>query len=214
MRYYETVQGVNNTMKKVTRIACYCLLTIGLLATHSANESQDVAIDFVKNITNGAVAIIAKDLPDSDKRKQLTALLEQSVDTQWIAKFSMGQHWHQLSTLEQDNYVETFKHYLIGRYVPRFEDFHDAYYDIKGAELESDNSYVVHAQISTKTNETIDVAFKIHTHNNKDYKLYDVVAKGVSLLHTQRSEFASVLARKGPKFLIKKLEKRTKVATK
>ena len=139
------------------------------------------------------------------KEQQLSKLFEESVDTIWIAQFAMGQHWNDASQAQKEVFTTLHKQFLINSYVPKFRQYTNQKVVFKKIYDEGNFEYLIETEIVQENGNSIRVNYRVRENEDGKYRIYDVVAEGVSLINTQRSEFSSILSRKGVDYLIKKL---------
>ena len=72
--------------------------------------------------------------------------------------------------------------------------------------LEYQNEYLVKTEIKSENNKSFRIDYKIRKESDGSYKIFDIIAEGISMITTQRSEFGSILSRNNISFLIEKLE--------
>lgn len=171
-----------------------------------AAASQQGAKDFIKTVSEKAINIIQNSNKKDDvKQKELTKLFEDSVDTAWIGKFAMGRYWTHTTDKQKEQYLELHRQFLINSYVPKFKEYNNQKIVLKKVTEEYSKEYLVESEITQKDAPAIKVNYKVREEAGK-YKIYDVIAEGVSLITAQRSEFGSILSRKGVDYLIKQLQ--------
>ncbi len=181
-----------------------------LRADATLPDNSNEALAYVKDVSDKALSIITDSkVKEGDKTAKLSKLFEDSVDTQWIARFAMGTYWRDASDEQKNEYTKLHKQFLINSYVPKFKQYTNQKIVIKKAHLtDTDNEYMVETEIVNADGVSISVDYKVRKNNNGKYQIFDVVAEGVSLITTQRSEFGSILSRKGVDSLITQLKGR------
>lgn len=178
--------------------------------TSSAVASEDGARDFIQNISDSALGLVGNaTIADSDKEKRLDALFQASVDTPWIAKFVLGRYWKDATNEQKTEYTELYKLFLINSYVPKFREYNNQKLNLKNVISESSTEFVVQTEIEAENGAPVRVDYKVRQ-DGRNFKIYDIVAEGVSLITTQRSEFSSILSRNGVQDLIEKLRAKVK----
>ncbi|MDA0781745.1 MAG: ABC transporter substrate-binding protein [Rickettsiales bacterium] len=186
---------------------------ITLVITFIANVAYaDVegAQKFVKELGDTTIETAkSTELSVDDKEQKLIELFEKSVDTAWIAKFVMGQYWRDMSEEKQNEYKKLYHKYLLQTYVPEFKTYTDEKLKFLSSEKEYENEYIVKTEIVSANGNAYRVDYKVRKNTDSDYKIFDVVAEGISLITTHRSEFGSIVSRKNVDFLIKKLDQKT-----
>lgn len=194
-------------LHKIKYIIAVCLIVAPL--TSGANATQEGAQSFIKNVSQQAIGMITSNKNNETlKEAQLIHLFEKSVDTKWIAKFAMGRYWNDATDLQKEQYIKLHKQFLVNSYVPKFRKYTNQKIALKKTYDEGENEYLIETEILQKEGPAIKVDYKVRKDAENKYMIYDVVAEGVSLITTQRSEFGSILSRKGVDYLIKKLKSR------
>ena len=182
-------------------------LIFNLFILTSANASAQGARNFIKEVSDKAVVLIKDDNTNElIKKQQLSKLFEDSVDTNWISKFVMGKYWRETSEAQRSVYLKLHRQFLINSYVPKFKSYTNQKILFKNFFDEGNDEYMVETEIVQNDGTAIKVDYKVRKTLEGKYKIFDVVAEGVSLITTQRSEFASILSRKGVDYLLKKLK--------
>jgi phospholipid transport system substrate-binding protein len=94
---------------------------------------------------------------------------------------------------------------LLKHYTSRFSDYSSGGFKVTNSRDDGEGEYTVSMQIiPPDSNEPVLVDYRVRK-DNGSYKIFDVIVEGVSMITTQRSEFASVLNSEGIDALIGKL---------
>ncbi|MCD6035296.1 MAG: mlaC [Rickettsiales bacterium] len=175
-------------------------------SAHAA--SAENARDFVQKLGDKTISVMAdKSLNDKEKEKELARLFVLVVDTSSMGKFALGKYWRVATPEQRENYLALYRQFLVGTYIPRFRNYTDQTFTITKAKPESNGIFIVQTEIVRKGNAPILVDYRVQA-GSKDFMITDIVAEGVSLITTQRSEFSSFIAREGLEAFIKQLESR------
>lgn len=175
-----------------------------------AFDSQEGAKNFVEKVSSDALAVITSGDSEEEKKEKLTKLFVGSVDTKWIARFAMGKYWREATEQQRNHYVEVHRKFLLNSYIPKFKQYNNQEIKILRSyvDINNPNEHIVETQIVPKDGPTINVDYKIRESDGGKYMIYDVIAEGVSLISTERSDFGSVLGRSGIDELIRMLGER------
>jgi phospholipid transport system substrate-binding protein len=194
------------------RLIRYILIVLATLAISSqAQANVNGAQAYVRTVSDNALKIIKDgNIDDKKKEQKLIALFENVVDTKWIARFVLGSNWNSATEAQKSEYVELHHKFLINSYIPKFKQYTNQKIDFKKVHEEGNLEYMVETEITQPDKAAIRVDYKVREDASGKYKIYDVVAEGVSLITTQRSDFASILSRGGLDDLIKKLRDKVK----
>ena len=181
-----------------------------LYGSKTSANSDALAVDaqkFVENISNKALKVITnKKLSDMDKEERLVNIFERSVDTKWVAKFVTGRYWREFSDEQKKEYLKSYKDFLISSYIPKFKEYTNQKILFDKSTKEDTNDYLVETRITQVNQPSIKVSYKVKRGDDGKFIVYDIIAEGVSLITTQRSEFTSILSRKNIDYLIEKLK--------
>lgn len=192
----------------LTFIMCFCLIIISNNA--SALTAQD-ARQFVDDIGNHALNVIndaAKD--ENQKHAKLRQMFSENVDIHWMGRFVLGTGWKQATEDQKKHYMQAYQQYMVAHYTANFSDYTGSKYNISDIKNEQDGEFTVAMQIKTsKELDDISAGYRLRT-DNVGFKIVDIIIEGISLVVTQRSEFASLISQKGIDGLISSLEEKTK----
>jgi phospholipid transport system substrate-binding protein len=191
---------------RLSRIFLF-LFTISLAANALSAPSADGANKFVNKVGDTTLKIVSSKSTAIQKEQELTKLFESSVDINWIATFVLGSYSHDVSPEQTAEYNELYHKFLLKSYVPKFKQYTNQKIVIINTQPESAGEFVVQTEIKTAGQPSVLVDYKVRMESGQ-YKIFDIVAEGVSLITTQRSEFGSILSRKGVGFLIEKLKEK------
>ncbi len=186
-------------------IVSLLLFTIAMANVCSAQSIDDVR-KFVQNDTERVLAVING--PDEEQDRKLTNIFEEVVDSVWMARFAIGAKWRSLDTVQQETYIKAYKAYLLKIYLPKFNQYHGEKYDINSIENLGDNQFIVHMTVlQTPPKPGIKLDYRVKCIENDCY-IRDLIAENISMVTTQRSDFAAVIHNKGFDGLIDTLNKK------
>jgi len=170
---------------------------------------------YVHKLSKNVITIISNEkYSTAQKEEKLSKMFLASVDVDWIAKFAMGRYWRKANRAQQTHYLKLYREYLVKSYVPRFREYNDQTFQINKSSSIRKNEYTVETAIIDKEGKSLLVNYKVKRLSNGRFRIFDIVAEGVSLITTHRSEFNSVLSRKGIDDLLAKLEKKVALVRK
>lgn len=174
-----------------------------------AEDSGGRAKDFINNVSARVIETIENGGDDSAKETKLTNIFVEVMDIDWIGKYTLGRYWNSLSDSEKVQYLKTYRQYLIASYVPLFKKYNGQKQFIKDEKDIGNDQYIVVTTISNDDQNTkpYNVEYRIKFNDNK-FKVRDIIAEGVSLLSTQRSDFSSIMGQGGIQELINQLNRK------
>lgn len=154
----------------------------------------------------------------------LYGLVEQTltphVDFPLIAQLVLGKHWRSADAQQRARFMTEFRTLLVRFYVgallddPRkldeLLDFSDTLIQFRPAEVESDaRKALVRAEVHMPSGQIVMVSFNMRR-KAEEWKVYDVVVEGVSLVTNYRSSFAAEVRQGGLDALIERLAARNR----
>jgi phospholipid transport system substrate-binding protein len=182
---------------------CRALMLVGLplmIAAGPVAAAPD-AIDpkataFMNQLWNRALELLNKKAPVAERQALFRDLFHRDFDTDGIARFVLGRYWRIASPDQQKEFLKQFDDYVVYVYTARLSDFEGEQFKITGARSDRDAVLVSTDVMTPGAPQPLKVDWRLIDHDGA-YKISDVIVDGVSMLVTQRSEFASVIQRHG-----------------
>ncbi len=156
-------------------------------------------------ITNPAY----KNLED---RKRINKDIEKEVYIIFdFTEFSMrtvGSRWKSFSQEQQKNFVDAFADLLFSTYLDSVDGYNGEQVQYIGETSNSSGSRVEVRNIVTIANgEKVPVFYRMLMKNG-DWRVYDVLIEGISLVKNYRSQFSDILAKDSPEELTARIRER------
>ncbi len=121
------------------------------------------------------------------------------IDYKFAAFMVLGKHFKSVPKEKMGEYISVFRQYLITTYAVAM-----GYYDNQEvifepeSNFEDQKSVTVRAVVQDPERPEIKIAFKVRKDSKtNEWKAYDMVAEGISMLNSKRSEFESILRQEG-----------------
>lgn len=193
-------------MKKLALALALFVISGSPSLASSSNTTHSPAAKYIESLGNKALTVIQEKGASKDlKQKKLADLFADNVDFAWIGKFVMGRFWRQATNDQKSRYLKNYQDFLTKNYTQRFTDYTSGGFKVTGAQDNGKSEYTVSMEISSNHNEPpVLVDYKIRK-AGAGFRVFDIIVEGVSMITTQRSEFASVLNQKGIDVLIEQL---------
>lgn len=189
-------------MKKIFLLAAIFMLSSTVsLAADSAFNDQDVR-KFVGNIGGEIVSIAnEKNLSEAKKRDKIIAVIDNVIDSDWIARFVLGKNYKTATDDQKNEFSKLYRSFMINTYGPKFKNYNGRKFTVTNV-TEQNSFYVAKAEFLPRNSDiAIFVDFRVKDRNGK-LVILDFITEGVSLIETQRSEFNSAISEEGiDKFL-------------
>lgn len=161
--------------------------------------SAEGADDFLAELTDRAmVQLTEPGLAAAEQKMRFRGLLNEGFDLPQIGRFVLGRYWRRADTAQQSEFIEVFEDMMLYRFMPLFADLSGDKFDVGPSRPFTDNPDFVSVESKLlRAGETpIHVNWRIRK-RDQSYKIVDIVAEGVSIALTLRSEYNSVLKRNG-----------------
>lgn len=173
-------------------------------ASHAGD--QNGARQFVEAMAQRVVEVLEnKDMDLAQKDTALKQIFEGNIAIDWVGRFVLGRHWRTATEPQKQAYLASYKAFIINSYVNRLKEYSGEKFNILQGRDIGEGQYMLSTEILRPGNQAnVLVDYKIRDEDGR-YMIFDIVVEGVSLISTQRSEFDSVVGRKGLDFLIQQL---------
>ena len=144
------------------------------------------------------------------KQEKLRAISEEMFDFAELSKRTLGNNWKNFNPHQQKEFIELFQDILEDAYMDRITSYKDEKIVFNKDFMLSDDTAEVQSSIITKKSET-PIYYRVILRTG-EWKVYDVIIEGVSLIKNYRSQFREILANKTPEGLLKVLRKKVSKA--
>ena len=180
-----------------------------LLAVHvtrtEAGEPQDkirVTVDEVMDI------IANKSIDPQQRRTQIRQAVLKRFGFDEMAQRSLGQHWRTLTPQQQKEFVELFTDLLERSYINRIENYRGGRQGVRYTkeDISGDNATVV-TEIKSERGESATAEYRL-LHKDNDWKVYDIIIEGVSLVNNYRTQFNNIIMKDSYAGLMKQMRQK------
>ncbi|GFK95067.1 putative phospholipid-binding protein MlaC [Fundidesulfovibrio magnetotacticus] len=184
-----------------SRIAAFALAwTLALSGMALAGQAQDT----LKTSVDEVLRVLSASKPGSPGRAEALYKAVSSVfDPEELARRTLATNWDAFKPEERERFTKAFLKLLERTYLRRIEAYTDEKVLFLGEAPLADGRVEVSTKIVTSTKEVPIVYRLIH---KADWKVYDVVIEGVSLVQNYRNQFSQILAKETPAQLIARVE--------
>ena len=182
----------------MTRRCFFFFIAMSLASAMPSGPSAAAADpgDFMNELWNRALEVLAKKIPPNERLARFRQLFKADFDGQAIARFVLGRYWRSASEEERQEFLKLFEDYVVYVYGTRLSDFNGETFKVRGSRTDENGIIVSTDVYSPSATAPIKIDWRLVSQNG-GFKITDVIIEGISLLVTQRSEFASVIQRHG-----------------
>ncbi len=184
-----------SVIRRISSLAVILLIALSPLPV--AAGTLDDAITFVQNLGDNAIGVLeAPDTTPEQRRVEFRVLLDRGFAVETIGRFALGRYWRAATPEQQQEYLRLFRLFILNTYASRLDDYSGQSFNVVKAHSIDDKDTLVNTEISQTNAEPLRVDYRVRAKQG-DYKIVDVLVEGISLIRTQRSEFASIINREG-----------------
>ena len=174
-------------------------------ATGIGVAATDEPAQFVKALGERAIAVLtAEGSTPEARRAQYRELLDEGFAVNTIGRFVLGRYWRAATPEERDEYLRLFRDFVLDTYSQRLDGYAGETFEVIKSRPLDEQDTMVSTEIRGSTGPSIHVDYRVRTHDGT-HQIVDVLVEGISLLVTQRAEFASVINREGFEGLLARL---------
>lgn len=201
-------EGTQRTFWNLTFRVIAVLVWVGLTVVPgyagAPTDSMKATIDEVLRI------IREKELKQpgkaEERRQQLEKVVGARFDYQEMSRRALGAPWNTLSDQEKQEFVALFRTLLTSSYADKIET-----YSGEGVQYLNERTEKEYAEVRTKVlsgKTEIPLDYRL-INKSEDWRVYDVVVDGVSLVNNYRGQFTKILRASSYSDLVDQLRKKS-----
>jgi phospholipid transport system substrate-binding protein len=159
------------------------------------NNSYSIEPDvFVQSTVNRASQVLSDNLSKDQKIIELKSIAAETVDIKGIGMYTLGSYRKILSEDQKNEYAILFEQYFLKTFSSRLAEYSNPEIEVKSKEkLNKNYTMVSSVLVSTEQRPEVKIDWRIYTKNPDDLKIRDLIIEGLSLVRTQKEEFASII---------------------
>lgn len=163
----------------------------GLAADDAGAFLVDLSARAIDQLTDPAASA-------EEKEQRFRVLMKEGFDIEAIGRFVLGRYGRTVGRSEQEAFLDAFEDMIVFRFLPLFEDHSRDRLRVGTVRPfgSSEDIYNVSSELQRKEGEPVKIDWRIRRVQTQ-YKILDVIAEGVSIAVTLRSEYGSVLKQNG-----------------
>ncbi|TVQ36585.1 MAG: ABC transporter substrate-binding protein [Geminicoccaceae bacterium] len=197
---------IQSSRRTFTLTATVAALAALLPARPAAAVEPDAAHAFISELAERATAILQSDTSRAHRREELRQVLHEGFDIPFVARTVLGAPYRDLTDSQRQAYIEAFERWVVASYADRLDDYEGQALEIVRADSRGERDAVVVSRVVGQTPE-VRIDWRVRELGGH-LRIIDIEVEGVSMAVSQRSEFGSVVQRRGIEGLITLLEER------
>jgi len=140
------------------------------------------------------------------KKDKIRTISEKMFDFNELSRRTLGLNWNKFKTEQQQEFIELYKSILEGAYIDKIVSYTDEKIIFNGENPLSEKTVEVQTTVVTKKAD-IPISYRM-IRKEGEWRVYDVIIEGVSLISNYRSQFTQILVNKSPEGLLDTLRKK------
>lgn len=140
------------------------------------------------------------------KRQKIRSISEKMFDYPELSRRTLGIDWKKLNTAQQNEFTDLYKSLLEDAYADKIINYTDEKVAFSRENQLSEKTFEVQTTVLTKKAD-IPIYYRV-IQKDGEWKVYDVVIEGISLINNYRNQFRDILMNKSPEVLIDTLRKK------
>jgi len=151
---------------------------------------------FIESLARQALATITQGKTPDEREKSFRTLLDANFDVPRISRFVLGRYWLSASEADRQQFQTLFETYIVRAYSNRFSEYSGETVKVTGSRPQGELSLVSSQIVQTNGAPPVKVDWIVRK-DGDDYRITDVSVEGVSMVLTEKQQFASVIERDG-----------------
>jgi phospholipid transport system substrate-binding protein len=141
------------------------------------------------------------------KEKKILSIVDEFFDYSELSKRTLANHWKAFTPEQQKEFTTLFGKLLANVYMDKVMQYTNEKV-VFGKETKlSENTVEVQSEILTQ-GKSVPLNYRMISQGKGEWKVYDVVIEGISLVMNYRSQFREILSSKPPEHLLKTLREK------
>ena len=164
-----------------------------------ASSNGDPALTFIQSLGDQAIEALRDNLDSTFEEREAAfrEVMVRGFDIPVVGRFVLGRHWRTATREQRKDYMAIFVDFIVRVYASRFDSYGGELFTARSVIDDESGDKIVRAEIVRPSGgDPIGVDFRVRM-RDEGYKVIDISVEGISMLHTHRVEFASVINRKG-----------------
>lgn len=194
---------MRGNMKKVTWLGW--MVAVALLLVAQGARAQDVdPYVLLSDVATKTFDRIKRSKAEIEANPEiLREIVEQEllpyVDYKFAALKVLGKHFKSVPRDKIPEFIQVFRSYLVTTYALAMGQYDNQTVVFEPArDVDEDRVVTVRALVKEEGRPDIKIAFKVRKSSNTDeWKAYDMVAEGISLLSSKQSELEAIIRQDG-----------------
>ncbi len=191
------MRGLKTLGSRALWIMCAASILLGTscIPEPKPSPAQGAPTEAMRTTIRQALGILQdQELKKPERTEERVTRLKQIADFRFdygeMAKRSLGGQWDKLAEGERQEFVDLFTEFLTATYVEKMHSYTGEEVTFLNERLEGNHAEVKSIMVGKKTEISMDYRLM---KKGDDWKAYDVLIDGISLVQSYRGQFAAIL---------------------
>lgn len=196
----------------LTTVAAIAAMAMVGVIPSAASARKGPPVEVVKAYYSALVGTLkeAKALGFEGRYKRLEPAIRETFDNGFITAIAVGFYWPKFDATKRKTLVSLMVRLSTATYAARFKSYAGEQFNVLGSKSTDRGDAIVETQIVKRDGEKVRINYLLRK-RKEEWRIIDVHLKGtISELAKWRSEFSSVLRRKGYDGLVLAIEAKIK----
>ena len=141
------------------------------------------------------------------KEQKIESIANQMFDYVALSRLTLGRSWRDFNKEQQKEFVSLYRSILKKAYMDKILTYTDEKVVFDKEMMLSENKAEVQTRIITKSAD-IPISYRMYLKDGQ-WRVYDVIVEGISLVQNYRTQFREILANNPPEEVLKILRQKT-----
>ncbi len=143
-----------------------------------------------------------------ERFERIDPVVRRTIDLRYIARVALGEYDGTLSEQDAERYFSAFARLSIANYAANFASYNEQRFTPETPVPLSGDRALVRSQMTRKKGEPVRFDYLLRLNEERQWRITNIVANGVSDLALKRTEFTSVLQNGGIEALLSEIERK------
>jgi phospholipid transport system substrate-binding protein len=182
-------------------------MLIGLFIVNSITAFADEPLKIIEIRVDRIVKILGdKGLEEDVKVKRLEEAADDTFDYVYLSRMTLGRNWLKLDDGQRSEFVDLYRRLLEKNYMGQLLAYTDEKVVFDRQTMLSDTKAEVDSNV-VSSDKKIPITYRL-IRKDGDWKVYDLVIEGISLVSNYRTQFNDILSRQTPAEMLATLRKK------
>ena len=187
-------------------------LLILMLLLSPIQAKAGLPLDTIKEHVNNVLNVLRDPALQNEankeaKEQKIESIANQMFDYVALSRLTLGRSWRDFNKEQQKEFVSLYRTILKKAYMDKILTYTDEKVVFDKEMMLAENKAEVQTRIITKSAD-IPISYRVYLKDGQ-WRVYDVIVEGISLVQNYRTQFREILANNPPEEVLKILRQKT-----